>query len=58
MIPSYAIQECAKLGVKLTKEQQWACVYLERIGKRFYYDFGYQNAVELARHEYPKMRIH
>jgi hypothetical protein len=40
---------CAALGLELTPEQLKACRYLERNGQRFCIDFGYENAMEMAR---------
>lgn len=36
------------LGLKLSPEVRFACLYLESRGKRFCVDFGYENAVSIA----------
>lgn len=40
---------CERLGIALTDEQRDAFRYLELFGFRFCVDFGYDNAVEMAR---------
>ncbi len=40
---------CRRLGIRLGPKQHMAAKYLEQRGKRFLCDFGYENAIELAR---------
>lgn len=40
-----------RLDFPTTLEQDLACLKLERMGKRFLVDFGYENAQELLRAE-------
>ena len=39
---------CNRLGITLSPEQTWAMAWLEKHGKRFLYDFGTDNCIELA----------
>ena len=42
-------QWCQRLGIELRPYQRFACQYLESHGLRFLIDFGYGNAVDMAR---------
>lgn len=46
----------SRYAVAVTPEQMRACLYLERRGKRFCIDFGYENAVSLARADWRARR--
>lgn len=37
------------LGIRVGPKQHMACKYLELTGLRFCVDFGYENAIEIAR---------
>ena len=50
-------QICKMIGITLTPEQNWACAWLEKHGKRFCVDFGYDNCVKLAE-EWPIGPVH
>lgn len=50
------METIALLGLVLTVEQLRACKYLDRAGKRFCVDFGYDNAIELAREHWRQKR--
>ena len=43
---------CRMLKIRLGPKQHMAAKYLEQRGKQFCADFGYANAVELARKEW------
>ncbi len=45
-----------RLGLNLSVEQFRAAAYLERIGRRFLVDFGYENAVSTARSHWSQRR--
>lgn len=38
-----------KLQIRVGPKQHMAMKYLENVGKRFLVDFGYENAIEMAR---------
>jgi hypothetical protein len=46
---SGGVSRCKQLGVALTRWQRTAIVYLERQGLTFGAQFGYKNAIQVAR---------
>lgn len=51
-----ASEWCARLEIAIDDDQRRAMRYLERHGLRFLVEFGYQNAVDLARAHWRERR--